>query len=126
MSHLSSMRTCLSNLQLLEYSLSILGISWYRESYSHIVIPQDNGHNFGFFWNGEEFEFVGDKKLWSQAWSIGSFIENIQFQYIYKSLDIELKRQGLHNVKPDQKEVNKCLNQIILETWKSVPVSNRV
>jgi hypothetical protein len=49
MSHLSSMRTCLSNLTLLEHSLSVLEIQWYRENYSHIVIPQENGHDFGFF-----------------------------------------------------------------------------
>ena len=94
MSHLSSMRTCLSNLTLLEHSLSVLGIQWYRENYSHIVIPQENGHDFGFFWNGREFEFIGDEKLWIQVWSIGTFIEKIQYQYIYKSLDIDLKLRG--------------------------------
>ena len=119
MSHLSSMRTCLSNLTLLEHSLSVLGIQWYRENYSHIVIPQENGHDFGFFWNGKEFEFIGDEKLWVQVWSIGTFIEKIQYQYIYKSLDIDLKVRGLYDVKVDPKEITKEIDKIVIETWNS-------
>ena len=117
MSHLSSMRTCLSNLTLLEHSLTVLGINWYRENYSHVVIPQDNGHDFGFFWNGKEFEFIGDEKLWIQVWSIGTFIEKIQYQYIYKSLDVDLKLRGLYDVKIDQKEITQELDKIVVETW---------
>ena len=119
MSHLSSMRTCLSNLTLLEHSLSVLGIQWYRENYSHIVIPQENGHDFGFFWNGKEFEFIGDEKLWVQVWSIGTFIEKIQYQYIYKSLDIDLKVRGLYDVKVDPKEITREIDKIVIETWNS-------
>jgi hypothetical protein len=119
MSHLSSMRTCLSNLTLLEHSLSVLEIQWYRENYSHIVIPQENGHDFGFFWNGREFEFIGDEKLWVQAWSIGTFIEKIQYQYIYKSLDIDLKFRGLYDVKVDPKEITREIDKIVIETWNS-------
>jgi len=117
MSHLSSMRTCLSNLTLLEHSLTVLGINWYRENYSHVVIPQDNGHDFVFFWNGKEFEFIGDEKLWIQVWSIGTFIEKIQYQYIYKSLDIDLKLRGLYDVKIDPKEITQELDKIVVETW---------
>ena len=119
MSHLSSMRTCLSNLTLLEHSLSVLGIQWYRENYSHIVIPQENGHDFGFFWNGKEFEFIGDEKLWVQVWSIGTFIEKIQYQYIYKSLDIDVKVRGLYDVKVDPKEITREIDKIVIETWNS-------
>ena len=119
MSHLSSMRTCLSNLTLLEHSLSVLEIQWYRENYSHIVIPQENGHDFGFFWNGREFEFIGDENLWVQAWSIGTFIEKIQYQYIYKSLDIDLKFRGLYDVKVDPKEITREIDKIVIETWNS-------
>ena len=119
MSHLSSMRTCLSNLTLLEHSLSVLGIQWYRENYSHIVIPQENGHDFGFFWNGKEFEFIGDEKLWVQVWSIGTFIEKIQYQYIYKSLDIDLKVRGLYDVKVNPEEITKEIDKIVIETWNS-------
>ena len=117
MSHLSSMRTCLSNLTLLEHSLTVLGINWYRENYSHVVIPQDNGHDFVFFWNGKEFEFIGDEKLWIQVWSIGTFIEKIQYQYIYKSLDVDLKLRGLYDVKIDPKEITQELDKIVVETW---------
>ena len=119
MSHLSSMRTCLSNLTLLEHSLTVLGINWYRENYSHVVIPQDNGHDFGFFWNGKEFEFIGDEKLWIQVWSIGTFIEKIQYQYIYKSLDIDLKVRGLYDVKIKPKEITREIDKIVIETWNS-------
>jgi len=116
MSHLSSLKTSLSNLPMLEYALSILEIDWYRENSSHIVIPQKNGHDFGFFWNGEEFEFIGDEALWIQVWSIGTFIEKIQYQYIYKSLDIDLKLRGLSDVKiSDSNE----LNNIIVEAWNT-------
>jgi len=119
MSHLSSMRTCLSNLELLEHSLSVLEIQWYRENYSHIVIPQENGHDFGFFWNGKEFEFIGDEKLWVQVWSIGTFVEKVQYQYIYKSLDIDLKVRGLCDINIDTKEINNEMNKIVIETWNS-------
>ena len=75
------------------------------------------GFDFGFFWNGKEFEFIGDEKLWIQVWSIGTFIEKIQYQYIYKSLDIDLKLRGLYDVKIDPKEITQELDKIVVETW---------
>ena len=117
MSHLSSMRTSISNLILLERALSALEIQWYREDNSHIVIPQENGHDFGFFWNGKEFEFIGDEIFWIQPWSISTFIEKIQYQYIYKSLNIDLQVRGLYDVKVNQSAVTSNLNKIVIETW---------
>ena len=90
MSHLSSMRTCLSNLTLLEHSLTVLGINWYRENYSHVVIPQDNGHDFGFFWNGKEFEFIGDEKL--IMWIDYKKVNNLTTAETWKNL---LEAEGL-------------------------------
>ena len=122
MSHLSTMKTNLSNIILLEESLSILGIKWYREDLSHIVIPQKNGQDFGFFWNGKEFEFVGDEMFWVQPWSISSFLEKIQYQYIYKALELDLKARGLYDTSKitEQKVAfnNFSENKIILEEWR--------
>jgi hypothetical protein len=111
------MRTYLSDLRLLEYALSVLDIKWYRENSSHIVIVQENGYDFGFFWNGREFEFIGDETLWSQPWSIGTFIERIQYQYIYKSLDIDLKVRGLYDLNVTEESKINEMNEIVLETW---------
>ena len=47
-------------------------------------------------------------------WNI---IEKIQYQYIYKSLDVDLKLRGLYDVKIDPKEITQELDKIVVETW---------
>jgi hypothetical protein len=86
MSHLSSVKTTLCNVSLLERTLTTLKVEWYKENASHVIIPQANGNDFGFFWDGNEFEFIGDKQLWTLRYSIASFLEQIQHEYLFKSL----------------------------------------
>ena len=113
MSHLSSISTSIENLDLLKKSLSSLDIVWYSENNSRVIIPQSNGHDFGFFWSGNEFEFIGDETLWEQPWSISSFIEKVQYQYIYKSLRNEISENLNYNNSVISK--NETKNEIIIK-----------
>lgn len=94
MSHLSSVKTCLTQLHVLEYALLSLDIKWYRESWSSISLPQKEGPDFGFVWNGDEYELMGDFSQWKQPCSIALFIEKIQYQYVLKTIELELQAKG--------------------------------
>ena len=97
MSHLSSVKTCLTELNILEYSLVALDIKWYRESWASISLPQKEGPDFGFVWNGDEYELMGDFSQWKQPWSIAVFIEKIKYQYVLKTIKMELQAKGFVN-----------------------------
>tara|TARA_B110000444_G_C18682377_1_gene520363 strand:- start:113 stop:544 length:432 start_codon:yes stop_codon:yes gene_type:complete len=120
MSHLSSVKTCLTELNILEYSLIALDIKWYRESWASISLPQKEGPDFGFVWNGDEYELMGDFSQWKQPWSIAVFIEKIQYQYVLKTIKMELQAKGFVN----QETKNTNFEQITSINTTIDPVNN--
>jgi hypothetical protein len=86
------MKTRFQNLFYLEKALNRLEIEHERQkekikssdskSYNvNLVIPQSNGYDILFCWNGEEYELVVDMSFWKQPYPIESFIDKIAQQY---------------------------------------------
>jgi len=86
MSHFTHIKTRFQNLFYLEKALNRLNISYTdqktnAESNKSLVIPQLNGYDIEFAWNGQAYELVVDTSYWEQAYPIESFIDKISQQY---------------------------------------------
>jgi hypothetical protein len=92
MSHLTHIKSRFQNLFYLEKALNKLNITHKEqeknvtnsnsESYNrNLVIPQSNGYDIEFAWNGQEYELVVDMSFWEQPYPIESFIDKVAQQY---------------------------------------------
>mmetsp|Transcript_48654 Transcript_48654/g.97878 ORF Transcript_48654/g.97878 Transcript_48654/m.97878 type:complete len:164 (-) Transcript_48654:202-693(-) len=48
---------------------------------AEIVIPQSNGQDIGFSFNGDSFEMVADLQFWGQQLPVESFLEKLTQRY---------------------------------------------
>lgn len=126
MSHFTHMKTRFQNLFYLEKALNRLNIV-YKEteknindlnSESHnvqLVIPQSNGYDIKFVWNGEEYELVVDMSFWEQSSPIESFIDKLAQQYAGEVIIGETQKTGFQPIKYQQNADGS--NTLVLERW---------
>jgi hypothetical protein len=90
MSHFSYIQTQFQNLFYLEKALNKLNISYLQEEVSvsssgvsqiNLVIPQSNGYNISFCWNGKEYDLVADLSFWKQTLPQETFLNNVSHEY---------------------------------------------
>jgi len=90
MSHFSYIQTQFQNLFYLEKALNKLNISYKQEevntsssglSQINLVIPQSNGYNISFCWNGKEYDLVTDLSFWKQTLPHETFLNNVSQEY---------------------------------------------
>jgi hypothetical protein len=90
MSHFSYIQTQFQNLFYLEKALNKLNISYTQEqvntsssglSQINLVIPQSNGYNISFCWNGKEYDLVTDLSFWKQTLPHETFLNNVSQEY---------------------------------------------
>mgnify|MGYP000642431719 CR=1 FL=1 len=124
MSHFTNMKTRFQNLFYLEKALNRLAIRHKQEeatvpnstsSHINLVIPQSNGYDITFCWNGQEYELVVDVSYWKQPYPIESFIDKIGQQYAGEAIIGESQRIGFQPVKYQQNEDGS--NTLVLERW---------
>jgi len=126
MSHFTHMKTRFQNLYYLEKALNKLDIEHNKQTkiLDHIdstnnkinlVIPQSNGYDIKFCWNGQEYELVVDISYWLQPYPIESFIDKIAQQYAGEVIVGESKKLGFQAVKY-QKNTDGS-NTLVLERW---------
>lgn len=126
MSHFTTMKTRFQNLFYLEKALNRLNIKHNKQeeiklqsnsSYneSNLTIPQVNGYNIEFCWNGKEYELVVDMSYWIQDCPIETFIDKISQQYASEVIMNESKKLGFQAVKYQQNRDGS--NTVILERW---------
>ena len=107
MSHFTKIKTKLYNLNTLEKSLSDLNVKWTCETTevrgyqgqkhsAELVIRQDNQHDVGFKWNGNEYELVADLMFWSQPYSVDKFLNQIHQRYAYNSILQVSEKEGFN------------------------------
>ena len=105
MSHFTKIKTRLYNLEILKKSLSDLNLKWesenaeingYRDQKhsAELVIKQDNNHDIGFAWNGNQYELVTDLMFWSQPYSVEKFLNQVNQRYAYNSIVQMSEREG--------------------------------
>ena len=105
MSHFSKIKTKLYNLDILKKSLEDLSLTTISGStevrgyqnqkhIAELVIKQDNNHDIGFAWNGNEYELVTDLMFWAQPYSVEKFLNQINQRYAYNSIIQMSQREG--------------------------------
>jgi hypothetical protein len=126
MSHFTHMETRFQNLFYLEKALNRLNIVHKQEqtaiqnstsSHINLVIPQSNGYDIEFCWNGQEYELVVDRSFWKQTYPIQNFIDSIAQQYAGEVVIGESQKIGFQPVKYQQNSDGS--NTLVLERWNS-------
>lgn len=126
MSHFTHMKTRFQNLFYLEKALSRLNIvhkekeiynSNSNQSNINLVIPQSNGYDIEFAWNGQEYELVVDMSFWQQPYPIESFIDKVSQQYAGEVIIGESQKIGFQPIK--YQENTDGSNVLVLERWNS-------
>ena len=128
MSHFSQIKTQIRKLKSLQSALTDLGIDWksgptqvrgYRgqTSTAEVVIPQNNGYDLGFTWNGNEYELVTDLQFWQQAWSVDRFIKMVTQRYALHTVVNETTKQGFQ-VTEQQKNRDGSI-RLVVQRWSA-------
>ena len=123
MSHFTHMKTYFQNLFYLEKALNRLNINYNKQSmdsdlsHTSLIIPQSNGYDVKFCWNGQEYELVADIHFWKQSYSIKTFIDKIGQQYAGEVVIGESQKIGFQPVKYQQNSDGS--NTLILERWNN-------
>lgn len=131
MSHFTHMKTRFQNLFYLEKALNRLNIVYKEQengitdtvsnnSYTTLVIPQSNGYDIEFAWNGHEYELVVDMSFWEQPYPIESFIDKVAQQYAGEVIIGESQKTGFQPIKYQQNADGS--NTLILERWNDEKV----
>jgi len=126
MSHFTNMKTRFQNLFYLEKALNRLNITHNKQkkiqnnsniNYSDInlIIPQANGHNIEFSWNGQEYELIVDMSYWLQDYPIETFLDKIAQQYAGEVIIGESKKLGFQPIKYQQNQDGS--NTLVIERW---------
>jgi len=120
------MKTRFQNLFYLEKALNRLNIVHKQEQkivqnsdlfQTNLVIPQSNGYDIEFCWNGEEYELVLDMSFWEQPYPIENFIDKVAQQYAGEVVIGESQKIGFQPVKYQQNSDGS--NTLVLERWNS-------
>jgi hypothetical protein len=122
------MKTRFQNLFYLEKALNRLNIVHKQQkknmtnsnskSYNiNLLIPQSNGYDIEFCWNGQEYELVVDMSFWEQPYPIESFIDKIAQQYAGEVIIGESQKIGFQPIKYQQNTDGS--NTLILERWNT-------
>ena len=126
MSHFTHMKTRFQNLFYLEKALNKLNIvhkeqekiSDQLDSKSqngNLVIPQSNGYEIEFTWNGQEYELVVDLSFWEQPYPVESFIDKVAQQYASEVIIGESQKTGFQPMNYQQNADGS--NTLVLERW---------
>jgi hypothetical protein len=122
MSHFTHIKTRFQNIFYLEKALGRLNIAHQKKvstqnSNLNLVIPQSNGYNLEFSWNGEEYELIADISFWEQKYPVENFIDQIAQQYAGEVVIGESQKIGFQPVKYQQNSDGS--NTLVLERWSS-------
>lgn len=126
MSHFTHIKTRFQNLFYLEKALTRLNIIFKTKEKSiedsnayndSLVIPQLNGYDIKFTWNGQEYEIIADMSFWEQSSTIESFIDKIAQKYADEVIIGESRKMGFQPIKYNQNIDGS--NTLILERWKN-------
>jgi 3'-phosphoadenosine 5'-phosphosulfate sulfotransferase len=121
MSHFTHIKTRFQNLDYLKKALSRLNISYNEKvenldsNIVNLTIPQSNGYDIEFAWNGEQYELVIDMSFWQQSSPIESFIDKVAQTYAGEVIISESQKTGFQAIKYQQN--NDGSNTLVLERW---------
>ena len=128
MSHFSNIKTKIRNLESLKSALKDLEIDWKNgpgivrgyKGQTHkaeVVIEQTNDYDFGFSWNGSEYELVADLQYWQQPLTVNSFLRQVTQRYAYHTIVKETANQGF-NITEQQKNEDGSI-RLVVQRWSA-------
>ncbi|MEN9228536.1 MAG: DUF1257 domain-containing protein [Gloeomargarita sp. GXS_bins_116] len=126
MSHFSTIQTSLRQKEALTAALTRLGYAYqtgplpvrgYRgqTQLAEIVIPQANGYDIGFVWDGQQYNLVADLQYWQQPLSVEGFLRQVRQQYAYEVVVAQTQQQGFQ-VTETQKLSDGSL-RLVVQRW---------
>jgi len=125
------MKTLFQNLFYLEKALNRLNINYQEKASSkvesfniNLIIPQSNGYDIEFAWNGQEYELVVDMSYWEQPYPIESFIDKVAQQYAGEVIIGESQKTGFQPIKYQQNANGS--KTLILERWNNEKIVQNV
>ena len=129
MSHFTHMKTRFQNLFYLEKALNRLNIAHEEKNITdsnsvNVVIPQSNGYDIEFAWNGQEYDLVVDMSYWEQPYPIESFIDKVAQQYAGEVIIGESQKTGFQPIRYQQNADGS--NTLILERWNNEQIIENV
>ena len=135
MSHFTHMKTRFQNLFYLEKALNRLNILHKEDEVNiaqqnsksqnvNLRIPQSNGYDIEFAWNGQEYELVVDMSFWEQPYPVESFIDKLAQQYAGEVIIGESQKTGFQPIKYQQNADGS--NTLILERWNNEKIIEKV
>ena len=115
MSHFTKIKTKLYDRVTIEKSLSDLNIKWEtevnavrgyknQEESAEIVIRQNNNHDIGFKWNGNEYELVTDLMFWDQKYSVNKFLNQVNQRYAFNLITKVSEEQSFQYVEAENQQ----------------------
>ena len=63
----------------------------------NLVIPQSNGYDISFCWNGKEYDLVADLSFWKQTLPHETFLNNVSQEYASEVVIGEGQKIGFDN-----------------------------
>ena len=135
MSHFTHMKTRFQNLFYLEKALNRLNILHKEDEINiaqqnsksqnvNLIIPQSNGYDIEFAWNGQEYELVVDMSFWEQPYPVESFIDKLAQQYAGEVIIGESQKTGFQPIKYQQNADGS--NTLILARWNNEKIIEKV
>jgi hypothetical protein len=128
MSHFSNIKTKIRDLVSLKAALSDMGCEWKEGPHpvrgyqgqtvtAAVVVEQENNHDIGFRWNGNEYELVADLQYWQQPLSVEGFLKKVNQGYALHTILAETAKQGFQ-VSEQQKNADGSI-RLVVQRWSA-------
>ncbi|MEY4519968.1 MAG: hypothetical protein RLZZ499_2568 [Cyanobacteriota bacterium] len=128
MSHFSNIKTKIRNLDSLKAALKDLDVDWKNSSgavrgyqgqthQAEVVIEQNNSYDFGFCWNGSEYELVADLQYWQQPLTVDGFLRQVTQRYAYHTVVNETANQGFAIAEQAKNEDGSI--RLVVQRWSA-------
>ena len=128
MSHFSNIKTKIRNLNSLKAALNDLEVDWKNgpgivrgyQGQTHradVVVEQNNNYDFGFSWNGSEYELVADLQYWQQPLTVEGFLRRVTQRYAYHTVVNESANQGFSITEQDKNDDGSI--RLVVQRWSA-------
>lgn len=128
MSHFSNIKTKIRNLNSLKAALKDLNVDWKDGSgtvrgykgqthEAEVVIEQSNNYDFGFCWNGSEYELVADLQYWQQPLTVDGFLRQVTQRYAYHTVVESTTAQGFSIAEQSNHEDGSI--RLVVQRWSA-------
>ena len=128
MSHFSNIKTKIRNLNSLKAALNDLEVDWKNgpgivrgyQGQTHqadVIVEQNNNYDFGFSWNGSEYELVADLQYWQQPLTVEGFLRRVTQRYAYHTVVNESANQGFSITEQDKNDDGSI--RLVVQRWSA-------